>query len=342
MKQKKIALLLTFIILLTTILGGCSPKDQKENIGSNTVDNDTKVEDGGTEKKEENPSRIFALKGPTAMGLIKLFKDIDNGEENYTYTIGNSPEEAIAAIGGGKADILTIPGNMAASIYNKNKNLKIAGINTLGVLYFASSGDEIHSFDELKGKTILLSGKGATPEFALKVLLKESNLSEEDVTLEFKSEHTEVVQGLGENPSSIGLLPQPFLTVATTKNDSLHPIFDLNNSWKEYFDHDMVTGVVVVTKDFAENHPEKVRDFLEKYKESVYFVNENIDEASELIGSYDIFPAPVAKKAIPYCNIVMIDGEEMEKTCDTYFKALFEVEPKAVGGMVPDGEIYFK
>ena len=344
MKRKSLALFLALMLFVTFFLGGCTPKNtetkEEPKVEKNVVE-EPKAEDSKEETTE--PLRIFALKGPTAMGLVKMFKDIDDKKEPYTYTIGNSPDEAIAALGGGKADIFMIPANMAAGIFQKNQNIQIAGINTLGVLYLASTGDEIKSLEELKGKTVYLAGKGATPEFAFKALCKKANLTVEDVTLEFKSEHGEVVQSLSQNPEGIGLLPQPFLTVAMSKNDKIHPVYDLNKGWKESFNgEDMITGVMVVTKELAEKAPEKVDEFLLKYKESVDFVNNNVEESGDVIGSYDIIPAPIAKKAIPQCNIVMIDGDKMEKMCDTYFHGLFEIEPKSVGGQVPNGEIYFR
>lgn len=340
MNRKNLTLVLAMLLLLSGVLGACSP-----NTSENDVANEPASEPAGEEEISlEEPAKIFALKGPTAMGLAEFFQKIDDGEEkNYTYTIGNSPDEAVAALGGGNADILMVPANLAAAIYNKNQNIKIAGINTLGVLYLASTGEELNSLEELKGKTVTLAGKGATPEFGFKALLKKAGLSEDDVTLDFKTEHAEVVQTLVQDPEAIGLIPQPFLTVAMTKNKDIKQVFDLNECWKKTFnDNGMVTGVAVVTKEFAEAHPRVVDDFLDKYGKSVDFVNDNVEEAAALIGSYDIVPEPVAKQAIPHCNIVLIRGDEMEKSLNSYYEALFSVEPKATGGSVPDGEIYYK
>lgn len=46
-------------------------------------------------------------------------------------------------------------------------------------------------------------------------------MTTDDVTLEYKSEPTEVAALLKEKPDAIGLLPQPFVTVAMAQNDTL-------------------------------------------------------------------------------------------------------------------------
>ena len=103
----------------------------------------------------------------------------------------------------------------------------------------------------------------------------------------------------------------------------------------------LLTGIVVVRKEFAENYPEATKDFLNRYSESVKFVNENIDEAAELIGKYDIVPAAVAKKAIPNCHIVCITGDEMKSKLSGYLQVLFDQLPASVGGAMPADDFYY-
>ena len=80
---------------------------------------------------------------------------------------------------------------------------------------------------------------------------------------------------------------------------------------------------------------------MERYKSSVEFVNENVDEAAQLVGNYDIVPAEVAKKAIPACNIVCITGDEMQEKLSGYLAVLNEQNPEAIGGQLPDDDFYY-
>ena len=71
------------------------------------------------------------------------------------------------------------------------------------------------------------------------------------------------------------------------------------------------------------------------------FVNENVAEAAQLVGQYDIVPAAVAEKAIPACNIVCITGQEMKDKLSGYLAVLLEQNPQSVGGQLPADDFYY-
>lgn len=305
----------------------------------------------GSNVLAENSVNILALKGPTAMGMVSLMNQADQGEvadENYNFQIVASPDEVTPAIAQGTADIAAVPANLASVLYQKTDgSVQVLTINTLGVLYLVENGDQIQSISDLKGKTIYASGKGATPEYALNYILKENGLTPgEDVQIEWKSEHTECVAALAEHEDAIALLPQPFVTTAQSKNDSLRVALDLTEEWDNIQKENggnssLVTGVTVVRTEFVQEHPEIVEDFMERYQESVTFVNDHAEEAAKMIGNYDIIPEEIAKKALPECNIVYIDGAEMKEKLSGYLEVLKQENPQAVGGTLPTDEFYY-
>ena len=299
----------------------------------------------------EDSVTVMELKGPTAMGMVSFMNEVDQGEiteENYEFQIAASPDEVSPAIVQGTVDIAAVPANLASVLYQKTDGgVQVLSINTLGVLYLVGNGDTIQDISELKGKTIYASGKGATPEYALNYILKENGLIPgEDVQIEWKSEHTECVAALTEHPDEIALLPQPFVTTAQSKNSSLQVVLDLTDEWdkiqeKNNGNSSLVTGVTIVRTEFAQEHPEILKDFMEHYEESVSFVNNNTEEAARLIGSYDIVPEEIAKKALPECNIVCIDGNEMKEKLSGYLEVLEQENPQAIGGALPADEFYY-
>ena len=305
----------------------------------------------GTNVLAEDSVTVLALKGPTAMGMVSLMNQADQGEvtdENYNFQIVASPDEVTPAIAQGTADIAAVPANLASVLYQKTDGgVQALTINTLGVLYLVENGNQIQNISDLKGKTIYASGKGATPEYALNYILKENGLTPgEDVQIEWKSEHTECVAALAEHEDAIALLPQPFVTTAQSKNDSLRVALDLTEEWDNLQkgnggNSSLVTGVTVVRTEFAQEHPDIVEDFMERYQESVTFVNDHTEEAAKLIGDYDIVPEEIAKKALPECNIVYIDGAEMKEKLSGYLEVLEQENPQAVGGALPADEFYY-
>ena len=170
---------------------------------------------------EESVPRVAALKGPTAMGMVKMMSDAPDA---YDFTISAAIDEITPKLVKGEVDIAAVPANMASVLYNNTEGaVKVLAINTLGVLYIVENGDSgVSSIADLKGRTLYASGKGASPEYALNYLLAQNGLDPEtDVTVEYKSEHAECLASLLANEGSLALLPQPFVTSALAQVEGL-------------------------------------------------------------------------------------------------------------------------
>jgi len=295
--------------------------------------------------------RIASLKGPTTMGLVKLTSDADagQGKQDYQATMYGTPDEIVPQLMKGDVDVALLPANLAGVLYNKLKGtagsqIEVAAINTLGMLEVLESGDTVKTIADLKGKTIYSTGKGASPEYVLDYLLKQNGLDPAtDVTVEFKSEATEVAAVLASTPGAIGVLPQPYVTVLKAKSPAIRTALTLTDEWaKVTKDSQMVTGVVVVRRAFVEANPGAFTDFLADYKASTQFTNAKPAQAAPLIAEAGIVPsAQVAEAAIPACNITYIDGTELKTTLSGYLQVLFGADPASVGGSLPGDDFYY-
>ena len=361
--MKKMLSLIIAATLGMSMLTGCSAKPAETTAAQTTVAETTAEattaateaattaapETTTAETADDVTVRVAGLKGPTTMGLVKLIDDDANGitENDYEFTMVTAADELTALVAGGKVDIALLPANVASVLYNKTKgNVAVIDINTLGVLYLVSGDTSITSVDQLKGKTVYLPGKGTTPDYSLRYVLSAAGLSEDDVTLEFKSEANEVASVLAEDPNAIGLLPQPFVTVAMAQNDKLSMIMDLAAVWDSFQPEEggsrLVTGATIVNKAFLEEHSDLVDTFLTEHEASIAFTETDVDAAAELIAAQGIVPkAPIAKKALPYCNVEFVAGEEMKEALNGYLSVLFEQNPASVGGSLPDDAFYY-
>lgn len=288
--------------------------------------------------------RVMALSGPTAMGLTKLMDKTETEELPYDFTIAAAVDEISPAIIQGNADICCVPANLGAVLCNKTEGgVTVLAVNTLGVLYLCENGNTVAEMSDLRGKTIYSAGKGATPEFALNYILSENGIDpENDVNIEWKSEHAECVAALAADEDGVAMLPQPFVTVAQTQNENITVVIDLNEEWDKLENGSaLITGAVVARTEFVEAYPETVNSFLADYAYSVDFVNNNVAEAAQLVEKYGIIKAAVAEKAIPKCNIVCITGAEMKEKLSGYYGVLFEQKPESVGGALPADSFYY-
>ena len=316
------------------VVGGSNPAEEPAS--------ETAPESPEEAPPEVSALRVGALKGPTAMGMVRMMSD--DGVNRYT--LAGSADELTPKLIKGELDIICVPANLAAVLYNKTEGqLVTLAVNTLGVLYIVENGGEsVQSMADLKGKTIVAAGKGSTPEFGLRYLLEQNGLDpDQDMTVDWKSEHAECVAALAAGTADIALLPQPFVTVAQGKLENLRVALDLTEEWDALDNGSaMITGVAVARRELVEERPELVDKFLMEYAESVEWVHENTAGAAELVAQNGIIESPaIAEKALPRCNIVCLTGQEMYEKLSGYLQVLAEANPDSVGGVLPRDDFYY-
>ncbi len=343
--QKLIAVIL--VLALMAALAACAgPTTTSTTTVTETTTTATSTE---TEPVEKALVRIGALKGPTGMGLVGLMDSFDQGNTmlDYEFNITGSPDDMVAMISSGQVDIAALPTNLASVLYNKTGgSLQVIALNTLGVLYILENGNAIDSIQDLAGKTILATGQGAVPEYALNQLLADAGIAD-SVTVEYKTEHSELATLAVSGQADIVMLPEPFVTTVLSKNADMRLALDLTAEWEEIqtaagSDSQLAMGCLVVNKAYAENHIGEIVMFLGEYMESVNFVNDNPEAAGDLIAQYEILPdAALAAAAIPNSHMVMIEGMEMKSILSSFLDVLYEANPASVGGELPDDMFYF-
>ena len=349
--RRSVAGVLAGLVLSSALLAGCAtPTPPPAPAAAEASATPTPTAEPTAEAPEPTTIRIASLKGPTTMGLVHLMSEAEAGEtaQDYQVTMYGTPDEVVPLVVQGEADVALLPANLAAVLYNKTltddgAQIQVAAINTLGVLDILENGDTVHSIADLAGRTVLASGKGASPEYVLNHLLTSNGLDPAtDLTVEYRSEHTEVAALLATTPGAIAMLPQPFATVVTTQNPSVRTAFNLTDEWtKVTTDSQLVTGVVVVRTAFLEEHPDAFADFLVDYEASTQFTNENPAEAGVLVAAAGIVPAaPIAEAAIPSSHITFIADSELKSIFSGYLQVLFDADPASVGGSMPGDDFY--
>ena len=340
MKKRLTGLLLAMMMVLTAC-GGQGAASSSAAASSEAASAPAVSAPALSEPAEDTyVANVASMKGPTSIGMVQL---MTSGTEDFNFEMFTEGSEIVPLVVKGEIDIALVPANLAATLYQKTEGgIQVIGINTLGVLEVVAPGAvEIDSFDDLAGKTIYMTGKGTTPESAVRYLTDKYGMDE--LTIEFQSEATAVVSALKANPEAIAILPQPFATVAKVQNEGMELKLNLTDAWADISDDgsSMVTGVTIARKAFIEEHPARLAQFMEEAAASVEFVNANAEEAAVMVESLDIVKAAIGKQAIPRCNTVSITGEEMQSQLSGYLNALFAFDPSMVGGRVPDAEFYY-
>ena len=324
-KSIKFAAIICAALLLFTALASCNQFA--------LVDDELKI-------------NVTVLNGTTGFGAAKLISDAQSGNTtlNYSFTVETDASLVTAGLINGSIDIAALPTNAAAAVYNKTKGgVKIAAVNTLGVLYLVTNGEKItvNNISDLEGMTVYCPAQN--PAFIFEAICRANGVNVNIDTA--YTQPADLRTALASGLLDIAVLPEPMVTIAKSANDKLVTVLDLTEEWeKAYGENTLMQGCIVVRTEWAEAHPKELNEFLKDYQNSVKFTVAQPSDASELIVSTGIFAgkAPVAAKAIPSCNIVYIDGEEMATSLSVFFEKLYAISPSAVGGSIPDSGIYLK
>ena len=364
MKNRIIALLLCLTLALS--LAACAKVDDQANA---TPTPDAAPSESTTPEPTDSPEpsesaapaqretvRFAVLSGPTGVGAAKLMADSDAGESlnDYEMTVAADNQEIFAKLTTGDLDIAAMASNAAATLYNKNDGgIQLLCLSTLGVLYILERGEPgfeptVTSLADLEGETIYATGQGANPEYVLNYLLTENGLDPKtDVDIVWQTAQ-EVQAAMLTGDARFAMLPVPAVTATIVQARSaegreVKAVVDLTEEWNAVTDDSVLTmTTVVVRTQFAQEHPEAVEAFLADYAASIEYVNNNVEEAAELVARYGIVAnANIAKLAIPDCNLVYIAGEDMKNQIRGYYEVLFAADPGSIGGAIPDDGFYY-
>ena len=341
--KKLLSLILALIMIMS--MAACSNEPavpETEEPDEPAVSSEPENEPEEPEKPEFTGAevKVGMLKGPTGMGAAWLMDQSEQGLtlNSYEFTVAGAPDELTGQLIQGGLDIAALPTNAISSLYNKTEGKIVClGVNTLGVLYILENGESISSIEDLDGKTILASGKGSTAESVLVHLIAKNGIGAD---IHFASEHTEAATLAMTGEYDIVMLPEPFVTNVIGKSENFRVALNLSEEWNNLTGEILTMGGIAVRKEFLEQNPEAVAEFVKDYGMSIEFTNANPSEAAALIEKYEIAAAAVAEKAIPRCNIVWLYGEEYKTVLKNFLSVLHEGNPASVGGAMPGEDFY--
>lgn len=325
--MKRFVAILMVLVLVVGVFVGCGKEEKDERQGAEV--------------------RITAIAGPTGIGLVDLMqKSADKATVNtYTFNVVSDPTQAVAAITNGTADIAAVPTNLASTLYKKTGGkVQVLAVNTLGVLHILEQGDTVKNVQQLRGKTIYtdVKNKGANPEYILRYLLEKNGIDpDKDVTIEFAADLDAAVAS-GE--AKVILAPEPKASTYLMQNKSLRRALNVTEEWNKVSTEDcaLMMGCVIARTDYINANPDAIALFLEDYMASINVAKTDVEKAATLCETYKIIPkAAVARQAIPNCGLVYVSGNVMKTRLSAYLQVLFDYNPAAIGGALPQDDFYY-
>lgn len=310
----------------------------------------------GNGNKEDTPAptpeaepvhiTVAALKGPTGIGMVKLFETPPDLGPNVTaeYTIINTPDVMVGKLMKGEVDIAALPLNVAAKLYNKGIPYQLGALTGNGMLYLLTTSKDINTFEDLKGTTVYNIGKGSTPDLMANYLFTQNGLiPQEDYILDYSFSHPDLAKALMSGIVQTAILPEPFVTMVLMKYPDARIAIDFQKEWKKSTGTSEIypMSCVVIKKELIETQGKAVEAYLKAYNESIGWVTQQTDEAAPAVEKHGFGMAPpVIKQAVNRINYEFIIGGKAKKRVEAFLGLFLETAPQAIGGALPDDGFY--
>jgi NitT/TauT family transport system substrate-binding protein len=331
--KKKLSLLLVIALSILTFMGCGS---------NNAAQNEAKKQ--STENKD---IKFVTPDGLTAMAVAKLIKEKPEVKEGYNinYTIEQSSDSLVTSVMKSEPDVAIVPSNVAATVYNKNQEYKIAGTIGFGSFYIGTT-NENQTINDLKGKEVYNIGKGLTPDIIARAILKDKGIDiDKDINFSYVNTVNELAPIILAGKTQYAVIPEPALSTVQSKNDKFNIMLDLNEEWKKINNsqYGYPQSTIIVKKELCENDKEFVNELLKQVEEAEKWANNNKETLGDYCEEIGVSAKkPIVIKAVDKSNLKYVGIKDCTKEYKTYFEKLNAFDPKTIGGKIPDDEIFME
>lgn len=289
--------------------------------------------------------KVSAPNGLPALVLAKMItQDKVLKNKKIEYTIEKTSDSLVTSMLKRNPDIAIVPTNFAAQLYNKNLNYQIVGTVIWGSLYIVSR-EKLDTLSDLVGKNIYSFGKGLTPDIIFTLLLNKEGVDFTKLKLNYLATPNEVALSFFSKKADTILIPEPILTNILIKDKNAVISFKLNEMWKKKFKNKLgfPQATLVVKTELIEKNPIFVDEFLLKIEESTKFINQNPEGLEDYLENIPLkINHNSIQEVIERGNILFVPIQLSKEDYLNYFKEIFSINPKIIGGKLPNEKIFKK
>ncbi len=207
---------------------------------------------------------------------------------------------------------------MKVKIYSHSRMKKIPPFESLLI----PTGSPLTTLKDLEGKKIAVY-PGSTAELAVKYFLKINNVDHQKIKFVklLPPEHEPI---LLKGDVDAMFVYEPYRTVSLHNNKAR----ELSGSIYASINEPSAIGTSAISRNFLNKNPEAAKKFLEAWNEAILFINNNPEDARQILADKLKLPKPVASSA------TWVDATTTDET--DYDILRNTVESCKLAGIIPD------
>ncbi|ATE62705.1 ABC transporter substrate-binding protein [Thauera sinica] len=299
----------------------------------------------------------LVLAGPAAAVSNPLIRMVDSGAladvaERVEFVPWRDPDQLrVMALDGG-ADVLAMPTNVAANLYNRGARLRLLNVSTWGILWLVSRDPALKTIADLRGKELALPFRGDMPDIVFGLLAERQGLDpRKDLRLRYVASPVDAMQLLVMRRVDHALLAEPAVSMALRKTGSfplsvvapeLHRSIDLQTEWGRVFQREArIPQAGIAVMGALRERPDLAARIEAEYARALAWCRDHAAECGRGVAArVDALSAEAVADSIAVSRMEAVPARAARGELEFLFGELLRKNPALVGGKLPDDAFY--
>ena len=301
----------------------------------------------------------LVLAGPFALVSYPLMRIADSGAlkdvaGQVEFTTWKNPDQLRALAIQQSADLVAMPSNVAANLYNRGVPLKLLDITTWGLLWMVSRDKGLKTLADFRGKEVVMPFRGDMPDIIFRLLAEHEGLViGKDLTLRYIASPIDAMQLLITRRADHALLAEPAVSMGLRKTHSfpidvvapeLYRSVDLQQEWGRVLKRPPripqagITALGGVRDDSA-----LLARFEQEHAKALAWCQAEPEACGAMAARHvDMLTPEGVADAIRATQSTMkwVDAAAARPELEFFYQQLLDRQPGLVGGKLPAGAFY--
>ncbi|HUH39991.1 MAG TPA: ABC transporter substrate-binding protein [Castellaniella sp.] len=299
----------------------------------------------------------LVLSGPGATVSFPLIHMMESGAlsslaNKVEFRLWTNPDQLRALAIDGAADIMAVPSNVGANLYNRGVPLALLNVSVWGMLWMISRSADMQTLADFRGLEIALPFRADMPDILFGLLARRQGLDpRQDFKIRYVASPMDAMQLLIMRRVDHALLAEPAVSLALRKTQSfpisaiapdLYRSVSLTQEWGRVLSRPAripQAGIAVLGQ--ARNNPDLITRVREAYAHSQAWCEANPQECGELVARHIEMVTPQAvADAMDFSVRYLSSARDARPELEFFFEQLLADQPGLVGGKLPDAAFY--
>jgi NitT/TauT family transport system substrate-binding protein len=268
--------------------------------------------------------------------------------EEVDFRLWKTHDQLRADVVSGQLQVSATPTDLAANLYQRGVPIKLLNVLVWGLLNLWSGDKNISSWQDLRGKKVLIPFRGGLPAQLFFYLASENGLNpEQEIDIQYTTDFAEAVQLLLAKRGDVALLSEPAGTGAEIQGEAIdipiRMVLNLQQEWGKATGKEPripQAGTLALTS-IIDQHPEVIELVQTELKTATVWAREKPSEAAELGAKYLGLKPKVIERSLAKTPLQMVTAVEARGDLEFWFSRLMKKNPKLLGGKLPDAGFYY-